>query len=75
MMEQVIVQKQKDGTYIADRPHLPGAYIIGRGNTWLEALGDLLIQDIRRFGVTAIVRDQDGKPVPPEFFGKNYQRD
>lgn len=74
-MEQVIVKEQPDGTYVALRPHLLGAYIIGRGKTWLEALGDLAIQDIHRFKIQARVERKDGTPATREFFGPQYDRD
>ena len=51
-------------TWVADRPHLSGSPIVGRGKNWLEALGSLLVQDPDRFGVRAVVFDECGRPIP-----------
>lgn len=69
--ERVEVRPQDRG-WVADRPHLPGTPVVGRGDTWLEALGDLLIQDP---SVQAFVFDKSGKPVPPSFFGPKYSQE
>lgn len=70
MPEPIKVEVRPDGdTWVADRPALAGSPVVGRGKTWLEALGDLMIQDVATFGVRAFVYDRDGNLVPPEFFG------
>ncbi len=73
-LERVTVQQQEDGRWCADRRHRSGTPVVGRGATWLEALGDLLIQDVSTYRTQAVVLDQSGQPVPHEFFGPYYDR-
>lgn len=65
-MNRIIIKEQEDGTFMADRPHLPGSPIIWRGRTWKESLGDLLLQSsyeaVGPFEGPPIVLHKDGKP-------------
>ena len=74
-IQTIDVRKQPDGSYVADRPARPGTPPIGRGATWLEALGDYFIQNVDTYGAKAVVFDESGEPVPPEFFGPQHRRD
>lgn len=50
MTKFITVQEQGDGSFVAERLYLTGTYIVGRGKTWKEALGDLLLQATYEFG-------------------------
>lgn len=66
------IKPEEGGGWVACPPHSPGTPIVGRGDTWLEAIGDYVLQTL---AVRAKVFGEDGKPVPPSFFGPRYTRD
>jgi hypothetical protein len=68
--EVVTVREGEDGRWTADRMHLPGSPIIGRGKTWLEAVGALAIQDPERFGIKVKVFTKDGEPASANLLGR-----
>ena len=59
----VVKEDSNGGGFTADRPALSGSPVVGRGRTWLEALGDLVLQGQREFGVSNVrVVKADGTP-------------
>ena len=46
-----IVVRKEGGSFVADRPSLAGTPIVGRGESRLAALGDLLFQSPKEFGL------------------------
>lgn len=65
-MIRIIVREQEDGSFVADRPWLSGMCIVGRGLTWKESLGDLLLQcsfeELGPFEGPPIIYHKDGTP-------------
>lgn len=66
MIKRIIIHEQENGRYEAVRFHEPGMSIVGRGATWKEALGDLLLnctfQGIEAMEMVPYVMHVDGKP-------------
>ena len=61
MIKVVVTQKRKN-MFCADRPELPGSPYCGYGRTWKEALGDLLLNAQKDFGIETIkVVDSKGQ--------------
>lgn len=65
-MNRIVIKEQENGKFIADRPKEPGTPIVGRGSTWKEALGDLLLQSTYKavgpFEEPPLVLHKDGTP-------------